>query len=218
MDIVCELPQTSTSYDVIVVFVDKLSKMIYIQPTTKNVTTLELARIYLEAVYSHHGMSKVLISNRGTQFTSMFWKSLSGLFKTKLAMSMAYHPKRDGQTKQANHTIKDMLHAFTLEEHDEWDWSLPMVEFSYNNSLNASTKSTPFFLMYGEHPTVPTKFTRYINQAKGLTKVAATDDFVQRTRRGIFQAQEKLIIAQNRQKQYVDAHLRDVEFAKGDKV
>ena len=69
------IASNSSSYDVIVVLVDKLSKMIHIWPITKNVMTLELARIYLKAVYSHHGMSKVFISDSGMQFTSMYWKA-----------------------------------------------------------------------------------------------------------------------------------------------
>ena len=133
LDLVCEFPTTSKGHDSMVVFVDKLNKMIHIRATTKTVTAPELAQLYLEAVFSHHGLSTTLISDRGTQFTSLFWKSLFSCFKTKLAMSIAYHPESDSQTEHANRTIEDMLRAFTLEEQEEWDHLLPLVEFSYNN-------------------------------------------------------------------------------------
>lgn len=71
--------------------------MIHIRPTTKTVTAPQLAQLYLDAVFVNHGLSKVLITDRGTHFTSLFWKTLFSFFKTKLAMSTAYHPQTDGQ-------------------------------------------------------------------------------------------------------------------------
>lgn len=149
IDLVYELPCTKFRHDSIVVFVDKLSKMIHIRPTSKSVTTPQLAHIYLDAVFAQHGLSRVLIMDRRTQFTIMFWKTLFELFKTKLAMSTAYHSQNDGQTERANRTIEDMLRVFTLEKQEEWDTLLSLVEFTYNNFINASTKAMLFYLIYG---------------------------------------------------------------------
>jgi hypothetical protein len=95
--------------------------MIHIRPTTEKIIAPEVAQLFLEAVFAQHGMPTTLISDRGTQFTSLFWKSLFGWFKTKLAFSSAYHPEFDGLTERANQTIEEMLRAFTLEEQMEWD-------------------------------------------------------------------------------------------------
>ena len=112
-------------------------------------------------------------------------------------MSTAYHPQTDGQTERANRTIEDMLRAFTLEEQAEWDTLLPLVEFSYNNSLNASTKTTPFYLMYGDHPLTPSSFVKALRAHEDHTKVEAMNDWVHRIHGGLFHAKEKLLIAQN---------------------
>jgi Chromo (CHRromatin Organisation MOdifier) domain len=37
---------------------------------------------------------------------------------------------------------------------DDWVYWLPMAEFSYNNSVQATTGMTPFFAMYGRHPEI----------------------------------------------------------------
>ncbi|CAM6084532.1 unnamed protein product [Calypogeia fissa] len=89
LDLVTALPTTSQGHNAIVVFVDKLSKMIHTRPTTEKVTAPEVAQLFLEAVFAQHGMPTTLISDRGTQFTSLFRKSLFGWFKTKLAFSSA---------------------------------------------------------------------------------------------------------------------------------
>ncbi|KAL3699316.1 hypothetical protein R1sor_017338 [Riccia sorocarpa] len=218
MDLVCELPMTKTGFDSIVVFVDKLSKMIHLCPTRKDVSAPELAQLYLRTVVRHHGLSQVIITDRGTQFTSLFWRTLFGLFKTKLAFSTAYHPQTDGQTERANRTIEDMLRAFTMEEQESWDNLLPLVEFAYNNSTNSSTSVSPFFLMYGEHPLTHAALLGRSSLTPITTKVEAVNEFVNRIQEGVARAKTKLQIAQNRQKQYADLHRRHEEFEVGEKV
>ena len=67
-------------------------------------------------------------------------------------MSTLYHPQTDGQTEVMNRILKDYLRAFTRDGQDKWDEMLTIVEFAMNNSINASTIKTPFFLIYGTHP------------------------------------------------------------------
>ena len=44
------------------------------------------------------------------------------------------------------------LRAFVNWEQNDWARLLPMAEFAYNNSRNASTGHTPFKLNCGYHP------------------------------------------------------------------
>ncbi|CAM6130048.1 unnamed protein product [Calypogeia fissa] len=104
-----------------------------------------------------------------------------------------------------------MLWAFTLDEQMEWDRLLPLVEFAYNNSINAS----PFYVMYGEHPQVPSSI---LHQKAVHTKVAATEEFATRLQSVIQAVREKLLVAQNRQKQYADRNRRDLEYEVGEQV
>nr|XP_051201628.1 uncharacterized protein LOC127315153 [Lolium perenne] len=54
----------------------------------------------LSGIVSLHGVPKRIVSDRGTQFTSRFWKSLHEALGTKLAFSTAYHPQTGGQTER----------------------------------------------------------------------------------------------------------------------
>ena len=49
------------------------------------------------------------------------------------------------------------LRAFVKFEQNNWAWLLPMVEFAYNNTKNASTGYTPFGLNCGYYPRVSYK-------------------------------------------------------------
>jgi hypothetical protein len=62
---------------------------------------------------------------------------------TKLNFSSAYHPQADGQTKRTNQILEDMLRACALMYGKSWDKSLTYVEFSYNNSYQASIEMAP---------------------------------------------------------------------------
>jgi transposase InsO family protein len=91
-----------------------------------------------------HGVPKKIISDGGTQFTSRFWKRLHESMDTKLNFSSAYHRQTDGQMERTNQVLEDMLKACALKHGRSWDKSLPYVEFSYNNSYQASLKMALF--------------------------------------------------------------------------
>nr|GEX20034.1 hypothetical protein [Tanacetum cinerariifolium] len=83
------------------------------------------------------------------QFTSGFWGSLQNALGTNLKMSMTYHPETDGQTERTIQTLEDTLCACVIDFGGSWDRHLPLVEFFYNNSYQASIKAAPFEALYG---------------------------------------------------------------------
>ncbi|KAJ9527530.1 hypothetical protein QJQ45_025738, partial [Haematococcus lacustris] len=155
MDLITQLPSTAAGHDAIVVFVDKLTKMIHAVPTTTTVTAPILARIFFDHVFRLHGLPKVIVSDRDPRFTATFWKELFHLTGTHLNMSTANHPQTDGQTERANRTLEDMLRNFVSPHHDDWDTHLTAAEFAYNSSVHAATGFTPFHLNSGQQPHTP---------------------------------------------------------------
>ncbi|GJR10364.1 putative reverse transcriptase domain-containing protein [Tanacetum coccineum] len=71
------------------------------------------------------------------------------LLVTRLDMSMAYHPQKDGQSKRTIQTLEDMLRACVIDFSGNWDVHLPLAEFSYNNSYYLSIRCAPFKALYG---------------------------------------------------------------------
>ena len=53
-------------------------------------------------------------------------------------MSTAFHLQMDGQSDKAIQNLEDMLRACILELKGGWEEHLPLVEFAYNNSYQAS--------------------------------------------------------------------------------
>jgi transposase InsO family protein len=114
-----------------------------------------LAKLYIENIVKLHGVPSRIVSDRGTQFTSRFWKSLHKAMGTKLDFSSAYHPQTHGQTERVNQILEDMLRACILTYGKDWEQSLPYAEFSYNNGYQASLGMSPFEALYGRKCRTP---------------------------------------------------------------
>jgi transposase InsO family protein len=111
-------------------------------------------------IVSLHVVPKKIILDRGSQFTSRFWKSIHENMVTNLKFSSAYHPQTYGQTERTNQVLEDMLRACALQHGSSWDKSLPYAEFSYNNSYQASLKMSPFESLYDRKCKTPLFWTR----------------------------------------------------------
>jgi transposase InsO family protein len=96
MDFIVGLPRTQSGYDSIWVIVDRLTKVAHFIPVKTTYSGPQLANLYMSRIVSLHGVSKKIVSDRGTQFTSMFWDRLHETLDTQLCFSFAYHPQADG--------------------------------------------------------------------------------------------------------------------------
>ena len=61
-----------------------------------------------------HDISLSIISNRGAQFTSIFWRSFKERLGTKVKLSTAFHPQIDFQAECSVQTLADMLRVVLL--------------------------------------------------------------------------------------------------------
>jgi transposase InsO family protein len=98
MDFIMGLPRTQSGYDSIWVIMDRLTKVAHFIPIKTNYSGPQLAELYMPRIVCLHGVSKKIVSDRGTQFTSMFWERLHETLDTQLHFSSTYHPQADGQT------------------------------------------------------------------------------------------------------------------------
>jgi hypothetical protein len=159
-----------------------------------------------------HGVPKKIVLDRGTQFTSCFWKRLHESMDTKLNFRSAYHLQTDGQTERTNQALEDMLRAGALKHGRSWDKSLPYAEFSYNNSYQASLKIAPFEALYGRK----CRTSLYRNQT-GESQVFGPEILQEEEKEGQI-VRENLKTAQSRQKSNDDNKRRELTFEVGDFV
>ena len=172
MDFVFGLPADANNNTGVVVFVDRLSKMVHLAPCRREVTGKQTAVLFLEHVFKAHGLPDTLVSDRDPRFTSAFWQHLFAQLGTKLAMSTADHPQTDGQTERVNRVLEDILRSICAAHPREWSSKLPFVEFAINNSVHSSTGVTPFFLNGLRHPRTPVSFVHTLDVDAGASTLS----------------------------------------------
>ena len=90
MDFITGLPRTHSGYDSIWVVVDRLTKVAHFMPVKTTYTSAKLAKIYMTRIVCLHGVPRSIVLDRGTQFTSKFWKQLHETLGTRLEFSTAF--------------------------------------------------------------------------------------------------------------------------------
>jgi hypothetical protein len=161
VDYITPLPECirdGRTYKHIVVVVCRLTKMRHFIPVT-SLSAEELTTAFISRIYALHGTPDNIVSDRGTQFVSEFWRHLSERLGIRLKHSSAFHPETDGQTERVNAGVEQYLRAFMNFHQDDWvDW-LPLAEFASNNVVSETTGASPFFANYGFHPKLGTEPT-----------------------------------------------------------
>nr|GEU62348.1 reverse transcriptase domain-containing protein [Tanacetum cinerariifolium] len=112
---------------------------------------LELLTDYDCEIRYHPGKANVVADalSRKRIIKSRFWQSLQNALGSQLDMGTTYHPETDGQSERTIQTLEDMFWACAIDFGKGWKKHLPLVEFSYNKSYNASIKVAPFKALYG---------------------------------------------------------------------
>jgi len=149
LDIITGLPKNAKQHDSIMVVVDKLSKVAHFIPVKSTYKVVNIAEIFMKEIFRLHGIPKVVISDRDAKFIGNFWKALFKGLDSKLNFSTVFHPQTDGQTERVNQILEDMLRMYVMNQPWKWEEYLHLVEFSYNNNYQTSSKLSPFEILYG---------------------------------------------------------------------
>ena len=155
MDFITALPLTARLNNMILTVVDTFSKMVHLFPCRKTADARATATFLWDNIFCKHGPPKQLISDRDVRFNNEVFQSIMHHLSTNHAMSTAHHPQTDGQTERMNRIVEETLRHYVNDRQDDWDLLLPAVEFSINNTFQESIQTTPFYLNFGYHPTLP---------------------------------------------------------------
>ena len=136
------------------VIIDWLTKQVIFIPTHDTIISIDLAYLFVLHMFSKHGIPFYVIFDKGSEFVSNFFHSLSTVLDMWLHFTSDYHPEGDGQTKHMNQTLEQYLHIYYNYQQDNWSELLSLMKFSYNNALSATTSISSFFANKGYHPNI----------------------------------------------------------------
>ena len=89
-------------YDLILVVVDRLTKMVHFIPTTEKTLVKGLVWLFRDNVWKLYGLPKSIISDQELQFIAGIIQELNKMLGIKSKLSTAFYPQTDGQTERVN--------------------------------------------------------------------------------------------------------------------
>jgi hypothetical protein len=110
------IPVSRSGNHMILIIVDRLTKMAHFIPTTTNVTAKQTAELFLRHVFQYHGIPDSISSDRDPKFTSHFWKNLHKILEINLLMSTAEHPQTDGQSEATVKIVQKLIRPFPFQD------------------------------------------------------------------------------------------------------
>ena len=145
--------------------VDKLTKSAHFIPVRMDYSMDRLAELYVKEIVRLHDVPLSIVLDRDPHFTSRFWKELQLALGTRLNFSTTFHPQTDGQSKRLIQVLEDMLRGCVMEFSGSWNRYIPLMEFTYNNSYQASIGMAPYETLYGRRCRTPVCWTE-LNEHK----------------------------------------------------
>jgi len=111
VDFITKLPLVQ-GYDLILVVVDRFTKMAHFVFTTEKTSAEELAQLFRDNIWKLHRLPNSIILDRGPQFVAGIMKELNRMLRIKTKLSIAFHLQTNGQTERMNQELEQYLCIF----------------------------------------------------------------------------------------------------------
>ena len=118
----------------------------------------ETAQFLYESILTRFGCPLHLVSDQGSHFLNGTIQVLTEHFLLRHTTSTTYYPQGNGQAELTNKVIVTMLQKLVNDNRTDWDIQLYTVLFSYRTAYKVATGHSPFELVYGLLPLMPTEY------------------------------------------------------------
>jgi len=76
-------------------------------------------QLIMDRIIRLHGLPEEIVSDKGPQFASKFWRRLFELLGVDIRLSSVFHPETDGQTELTNQTLEQYLRCTLNYQQDD---------------------------------------------------------------------------------------------------
>ena len=216
MDFV-EFDLSSSGNRYALVFQDYLSKWPEVYAVT-NRKAETVAQCLLDLIWKH-GVPRRIIHDRAAEFLSNVLQETAQLIGIEQLPTSGGHPQTDGLVERFNRTLKQMLRKLVSKGGKDWDKKLGPVLFAYRTTPHSSSGETPFYLVNGRDPNLPSTLSFSVPQVKyPVIETEFGKELAKELKYARELARKNIQSAQREQKQHYDRGVKDVELQVGDLV
>nr|CAD2198695.1 unnamed protein product [Meloidogyne enterolobii] len=164
LDLLGPIQKSFRGHQYIFVAVDSFSKWAIAVPI-RNQTATTISEIFLKEIICRFGIPSLVVTDQGTQFMSSTFTDLAQAMNFCHKPTTAYHQSANGMVERFNRTLADMI-ATCTEQGKQWVDVLPQAIFAYNTSYNQQINNSPFYVIHGFAPKLPTEAALGIEKEK----------------------------------------------------
>ena len=139
----------------IVTIMDMYSRYLIAVPV-KNHKATTVSRCLYESVVAYFGAPRSILSDRGTEFTSVVWESLTQMLGAKIKLTAPYYPQGNAVIERSHRTLSNMMRTMLLEKkRREWSSLLPSIMLYMNSMIQEKTGVSAGEILFGRSPNLP---------------------------------------------------------------
>ena len=187
--------------------------MVHFKLIKVTINAPSLVEVIIDIIVRYHGLPDLIVTNRGSLFTSKFWLLLCYFLGIKQKLSTIFYPQTDSQIKKQNSIIKTYLQVFVNFEQNNWAWLLSMAKFAYNNAKNANISHSSFKFNCKYHLCVS-----YKEELNLCSKSKIVEKLSSKLQNLIAICQQNLYHAQELQKQAHNKGVKPQSYTLGDNI
>jgi len=209
------LPTTTLGNKYILTFQDDLTKFSEAMPVpAQDADTI--ARAFVSRIILRHGMVGSLLTDQGANFLSDLFKRVCKLLKIRKLQTTPYHPQTNGALERSHRGLAEYLRSYVNADQNNWDEWVEYAMFTYNATPHSTTGYSPFELVYGRPPVLPSAISRKPEPLYSYDDFAAELKYRLQTAHAI--AKAKTDSMKEKRKNYYDQKVVENKFNVGDWV
>ena len=166
-----------------------------------------VANAFIENWIARFGVPRIVLTDRGAQFTSGLWTSLMKKLGCTAITTTAYNPKCNGLVERFHLTLKNALRCNAGESGEMWLDKLPLVLLNLRNALRSDGDITPSQAMYGQSLTLPSDIV-----TTTTTGIADVCDYTRKLTRHMLELQPAKSRPIKQPNGYVDPALMEAKY------
>ena len=171
------LPVSNNGYQYVIVIVEHFSKWIELVPV-KQLDSKTTAQAFNDRVLARYGAPVEVVSDNGQEYQGAFRALLQqhGIDQVDIPPG---HPQANGMAERIVNVMKTALRKVvpTLGV-ASWELHMPVIEFGYRVSKQASTGFSPYFLLFGRDHLVPEQVRSMVEEPLDLDDYSVVMDLI----------------------------------------
>ena len=122
----------------------------------RNHTAQTVSKCLYEHVVAYFGVPRSILSDRGAEFTSCVWESLTQVLGTNIQMASPYYPQGNAVIERSHRTLNNMLRTMLLEKKGKgWSTLLPSIMLYVNSMIQEQAGVSACEILFGQNPNLP---------------------------------------------------------------